>query len=144
MVKVKLGLFEGVAGCTVLPTVSLIFTMLLSIISIIVPQKSVVYISLLVCFIASFVLFFLSLLICCVIIQRSKNEISVMPCEKIFKIKNKTYPLANIKSCKYYICKWYAIPFFVLYKQGQGGLFDIVLISGKKYSSKFYIKIFLS
>lgn len=143
MIRIKLGLFEGIACCTILPTIGLVFTAFLSIISIFEPQTNDVYMGLLISLVASVTLLALSLPVCKIIHQKSKNELTVFNDGKSFQVNGKTYYITDVKSCKYYTCKWYAIPFLVLYKQGNGGAFDIKLASGKTIHLKILYKDFL-
>ena len=51
MVKIKLKLFESIVGALLLPNIGLLFTMLLSIISLIVKQEPIVYKGILISYI---------------------------------------------------------------------------------------------
>ena len=100
MVKIKLGLFEGIACCTILPSIVLFFTIILSAISVIVPQQDIVYIALIASLISSVLLLALSLLVCRIIYQKSTRELRVSTVDKTFQINGKVYYLADVKYCK--------------------------------------------
>lgn len=143
MVKIKLGLFEGIACCTILPSIVLFFTIILSAISVIVPQQDIVYIALIASLISSVLLLALSLLVCRIIYQKSTRELRVSTVDKTFQINGKVYYLADVKYCKYYVCKWYFLPFLILYKQGNGGMIDITFVSGEHVKIKVLYRDYL-
>ena len=123
MVKIKTGLFEAIACCTILPSAGVIFTTLIAIISLIGKQINNVGIIIGISYAVCVVIFVLSLVICFIYHHFSKNEL-VIDNEKIV-YQGKEYPVEDIYSCTYYKCRWYAIPLIYFYKQQQGGTFVI-------------------
>lgn len=141
MIKIKLGLFEGVVVSFMLPTAIFVLTTLLLIISVCVPQSQIVYIAIVIAYLSSVILLTLSLLLCLLLSFKSKNELILN--ENTFQFKNKTYAYAQIDKAKYYVCKWYALPIAYFYKQQAGGQVEVRLKDGEKLNFKVLYKDYL-
>ena len=115
MVKIKLGLFEGVFACTIFPNIGLIFTTLILIIAAIA-QDMVILPYLWVSYLVCISLLGISLIICAITSFFSKSELVLD--KGIVYIKNATYRYDQILKAEYYVWKWYAIPFLGFYQVG--------------------------
>ena len=80
-------------------------------------------------------------MICFLLNRKSKKEFVLY--DDRFKFLNREYLISQIISCKYYVCKWYAIPIAFIYKQQAGGLIDMKLNTGEKVQFKVFYKDYL-
>lgn len=123
MVKIKTGLFEAIACCTILLSVGVISTTLIAIISLIGKRIDKVAVNIGISYAICVVIFIVSLIICFIYHHFSKNELVID--DKKIVYKGKEYSVADIYSCTYYKCRWYAMLFIYFYKQQLGGTFVI-------------------
>lgn len=138
MIKIKLNLFESIAGATLLPNIGFVFTTLLLSISLIINQDPIVFKGLIIAYIVCFALLFLTISICILANKNSKKEFVLY--DGRFEFLNRKYLTNQIISCEYYACKWYAIPIAFVYKQQAAGLFSITLNTGEKIQFKIFYK----
>lgn len=141
MIKIKLGLFNGIEVSFILPEIGFVLTTLLGIISVCVPQDNIVYIAIGFSYLACVIILCLSLAICFLISIKSKNELLLN--DNTFVFKSKTYRYDQVTLTKYYVCKWYAIPIAYFYKQQVGGLVEVKLVDGEKLNFSVMYKDFL-
>lgn len=134
-------LFENIVACTILPNMGIIFTTIILIVSLIVKQQMIVYLCIGVSYLSSFFLLSVSLLICVVKNKYSKSVFCMD--DTCFIVCNKAYPYHCICSCKYYVCKWYAIPIAFIYKQQRAGLIYLKLQDGTRIQFKLLYKDYL-
>lgn len=143
MVKIKTNLFESIVGAIFIPNVGFVFTTVLLIISLIIKQDLIVYKGIIISYIICLLLIIVSVIICFLVNKNSKKEFIL--CNGEIKIFNQTYAIAQIISCEYYVCKWYALPIAFIYKNQVGGLIVFRLNSGKMIQFKIlysdYLKI---
>ena len=141
MIKIKLNLFESVIGAIFLPNIGLILTTLLLIISLIVKQESIVYKGIVVSYIICIFLMFASLIVCILVSKKSEKEFILNNEE--FEFLHSKYSINQIIYCEYYMCKWYALPIALIYKQQAAGLITFKLISGEKIQFKIFYRDYL-
>ena len=141
MVKIKLKLFESIVGAILLPNIGLFFTTLLLIISLIVKQEPIVYNGILISYIACLSLMGLTITICFLLNQKSMKEFILNNNE--IEFLNRRYGIDQISSCEYYVCKWYALPIALIYKQQAAGLITFKFNSGEKIQFKIFYKDYL-
>ena len=124
---IKLNLFDGIVACTVVPNGILILNTFFLIYSLISGQASVVFVGIGISYLSCIALLVISLILCMIVNRKSKKELILN--DDTFTIFNKTYDYDKIISCKYYVCKWYAVAFPVIYfyKKQAGGLVEIKL-----------------
>ena len=123
MVKIKVGLFESIACCTLMPQAGALMTTLVAIIALIGKQFKQIAVYIGIAYAACVAILVISLLICSVYYHFNRNELQIDSDKIIYK--EKEYLIADIYSCTYYECRWYAIPFIYFYKQQLGGTFVI-------------------
>jgi hypothetical protein len=124
MVKIKIGLFEGIMCCTLLPLFGVFATAFVTIVTLIGEtfRDDALYIGL--SYLACVVVLIISLGICFLRHLFSHNVL-IVNSEKI-EYKGREYMVSDIVDCVYYKCKWYLIPFVPFgYKKQQGG--DLVI-----------------
>lgn len=138
MVRIKLGLFEGLVACTIFPNIGLLFSTLLLFAALVSKVAPVFYKWVFIAYAASLGVLLLSVLICFIIHKASKNEFVLY--EDQFVFCGRQYPINQIKCCEYYVCKWYAIPIAFVYKQQVAGLISIKLHTGEKIKFKLLYK----
>lgn len=136
MIKIKTKLFEKIVACTIFPNIGFLLSTIILIISLVKKQDVIVYQSVGISYVVCIALLILSIILCFIITQKSKDEMMI-DTEKIV-YKNKTYQINQIKSCDYYLCKWYCIPVAFIYKQEQGGLFYIKFITGETIEVRIF------
>lgn len=141
MVKIKLKLFESIVGAILLPNIGLFFTTLLLIISLIVKQEPIVYKEILISYIACISLMGLTITICFLLNQKSTKEFILNNNE--IEFLNHRYGIDQISSCEYYVCKWYALPIALIYKQQAAGLITFKFNFGEKIQFKIFYKDYL-
>ncbi len=141
MVKIKLKLFESVVGAILLPNIGLLFTTLLLIISLIVKQEPIVYKGILISYIVCLSLMIFTLVICFLVNKKSIKEFVLKDSE--IEFLNHKYQIDQVSSCEYYICKWYALPIALIYKQQAAGLIIFKFNSGEKIQFKIFYKDYL-
>ncbi len=141
MVKIKLNLFESIVGAILLPNIGIFFTTILLIISLIVKQDPIMYKDILVSYIICFSLLFFSISICLLANKRSTKEFVLNNNE--IEYLNQKYEIDQVSSCEYYVCKWYALPIAIIYKQQVAGLITIKFNSGEKIQFKILYKDYL-
>ena len=134
MVKINLKLFDDLVACTILPSIGLFFTTLFLIVSLIIKQKTIVYIIIAISYLICILLLLLSILLCLIINQNRKKDLILN--NRNFVIFNEMYDYDQILWSQYHVCKWYAIPIAYIYKQQVGGLFEMRLKNGKKIKFK--------
>ena len=140
MVKIKLKLFESIIGAILLPNIGLLFTTLLLIISLIVKQEQIVYKGILISYIVCLSLMIFTLVICFLANKKSIKEFVLKDSE--IEFLNHTYLTDLVSSC-YYVCKWYALPIALIYKQQAAGLIIFKFNSGEKIQFKIFYKDYL-
>lgn len=141
MVKIKLKLFESIIGAILLPNIGFSCTTVLLIISLIVKQAPIVYNGILISYIACLSLMIISLIICVLVNKKSTKEF-ILNNDEIEFLNNK-YSINQIISCDYYVCKWYALPIALIYKQQAAGLIIFNLSCGKSIQFKLFYKDYL-
>ena len=139
MVKIKLKLFESIVGALLLPNIGLLFTMLLSIISLIVKQEPIIYKGILISYIVFLSLLIFTLVICFLVNKKSTKEFALKDSE--IEFLNHKYLIDQVSSCEYYVCKWYALPIALIYKHQAAGLITFKFNLVKKFNLKYSIKI---
>ena len=138
MVKIKLKLFDSIVGAILFPNIGLFFTTILLIISLIVKQEPIVYKGILISYIACLSLMILTITICFFVNNKSTKEFVLINDE--IEILNHKYRIEQVISCEYYVCKWYALPIAIIYKQQLAGLIIFKLDSGEKIQFKILYK----
>lgn len=138
MVKIKLKLFDSIVGAILFPNIGLFFTTILLIISLIVKQKPIVYKGILISYIACLSLMILTITICFFVNNKSTKEFVLINDE--IEILDHKYRIEQVISCEYYVCKWYALPIAIIYKQQLAGLIIFKLDSGEKIQFKILYK----
>lgn len=141
MVKIKLNLFESIVGAIFLPNIGFLFTTIFLIISLISPQEMIVYKGIMVSYTVCLCFMVFSLLLCFLINKRSTEEFVLF--EDSFEFLNTNYLISQISSCEYYVCKWYALPIAIIYKEQAGGLITMKLNTGKRIQFKVLYKDYL-
>ena len=141
MIRIKLKLFESVIGSILLPNIGLVLTTLFLMISLIVKQEHIVYKGIVISYIICVFLMITSLIICILANKKSGKEF-ILNDEEI-EFLNRKYSINQIISCEYYMCKWYALPIALIYKQQAAGLIIFKLNSGKKIQFKIFYKDYL-
>lgn len=141
MVKIKLNLFESIVGAIFLPNIGLLLTTVFLIISLIVKQEPVIYKGILISYIACISIMFLTIAICFLITQKSAKELILTNDE--IEILGRKYRVDQVSTCEYYVCKWYALPIAVIYKQQAAGLITFKFNSGKKIQFKIFYRDYL-
>jgi hypothetical protein len=119
----------------------LVVTTFLLIVSLIVKQDSIVYKGIAISYVVCFVLLILAIAFCIIINKESKRELVL--CGEKFKFLKREYLIEQVISCKYYVCKWYAIPIAFIYKQQAAGLIDIRFDTGERICFKILYKDYL-
>ena len=76
-------------------------------------------------------------------IANSNNKNILILKEKTFVIFQKEYEYSQVIFARYYVCKWYNIPFIYFYKQQLGGLFEIKLDNSKQIKFKILYRDYL-
>lgn len=138
MVKIKLKLFESIVGAILFPNIGLFFTTILLIISLIVKQEPIVYKGILISYIACLSLMILTITICFFVNNKSTKEFVLINDE--IEIFDHKYRIEQVISCEYYVCKWYALPIAIIYKQQLAGLIIFKLDSDEKIQFKILYK----
>lgn len=123
MEKIKQNLLESIVGSIFLPNTGLFLTTIILIISLMVKQDQNVYLGIFISYISCVSLMIFSLIICFLVNVNSPNEILINYKEII--INHQIFEINKINSCEYYVCRWYALPIYPLYKQQAGGLVTI-------------------
>lgn len=141
MVKIKLKLFESIVGAILLPNIGLFFTTILLIISLIVKQDFIIYKGILISYIVCLSLMILTLVICFLVNKKSTKEFILNDNE--IEFLNHKYGTDQVSSCEYYVCKWYALPIALIYKQQAAGLITFKFNSGEKIQFKIFYKDYL-
>ena len=141
MVKIKLNLFESIIGAILLPNIGLCITTILLIISLIVKQEPIVYKGILISYIACLSLMVLTITICFFVNKKSTKEFVLINDE--IEFLNHRYSINQISFCEYYMCKWYALPIALFYKQQAAGLITFKFNSGEKIQFKIFYKDYL-
>ncbi len=141
MIKIKLNLFESIVGAILFPNIGIFFTTIFLIISLIVKQDPVIYKGILISYIIFFTLMILSIIICLLINKKSRKEFILNNNE--IKFLDQKYETNQVSSCEYFVCKWYALPIAVIYKQQAAGLITFKFNSGKKIQFKILYKYYL-
>ena len=141
MVKIKLNLFESIIGAILLPNIGLCITTILLIISLIVKQEPNVYKGILISYIACLSLMVLTITICFFVNKKSTKEFVLINDE--IEFLNHRYSINQISFCEYYMCKWYALPIALFYKQQAAGLITFKFNSGEKIQFKIFYKDYL-
>ena len=139
--KIKLNLFEGIVMCTIFPNIGFIFTTLFFLISLIFKQKPIVYKAIAISYVICLLFLLLSMAICYMVNNKSEKEFVLLNDRFVF-LKEQFYT-SQITSCKYYVCKWYAVPIAFLYKQQLAGLIEIKLNTGKTLKMKIFYKDYI-
>ena len=141
MLKIKLKLFDSIVGAILLPNIGLGFTTVLLIISLIVKQDPIIYKGILVSYIVCLSLMFFTITLCFIANKNSTKEFILDNDEITFL--NRKYPTGQVSSCEYYVCKWYALPIALIYKQQAAGLITFKFNSGEKIQFKVFYKDYL-
>jgi len=116
----------------------LFFTTLLLIISLIVKQEPIVYKGILISYIVCLLLMVLTITICFFANKKSTKEFILFNDE--IEIFHNKYRIEQVSFCEYYVCKWYALPIALIYKQQAAGLMTFKLNSGEKFQFKIFYK----
>ena len=141
MIKIKLKLFESIIGSLILPNIGFSFTTILLTISLIVRQEPIVYKGILFSYIVCLFLMIFGIVICFLINKNSTKEFILNNDE--IKFLNRKYSINQVSYCEYYVCKWYALPVAIIYKQQAAGLIIFKLDSGEKIQFKILYKDYL-
>ena len=141
MIRIKLNLFESIVVAIMLPNMGFVATTFLSIVSLIVKQDPIVYKGIAISYVVCFVLLILAIAFCIFISKKSKRELVL--CGERLKFLKREYSIEQVISCKYYVCKWYAMPIAFVYKQQAAGLIDIKLNTGESIRFKILYKDYL-
>ena len=141
MVKIKLKLFESIVGAILLPNIGLCFTTILLIISLLNKQEPIIYKRILISYIICLSLMILSLVICFLANKKSRKEFIINNNE--IEFLNHRYEIDEVSSCEYYVCKWYALPIALIYKQQAAGLITFKFNSGEEIQFKIFYKYYL-
>ena len=141
MVKIKLKLFESIVGAILLPNIGIFFTTVLLILSLIVKQEPIIYKGILISYTICFSLMLFTLAICLLANTKSTKEFVLNNKEIIFL--DKKYEANQVCSCEYYVCKWYALPVALIYKQQAAGLITLKFNSDEKIQFKILYKDYL-
>lgn len=138
MIKIKTTLFEKVFITTIIPTALVIFFVPIYLISIFSSSSGNQIFLIIIC--SSFLLLLLNIIICLLLEIKSKNYIMIDDDSMIIYTKNncEQIPYNIIKKAKYYKCVWFLIPFCFVYKNQNGGIFEILLDNGKKHVFKIF------
>ena len=141
MVKIKLKLFESIVGAIFLSNIVLFCTTLLFILSLIVKQEPIVYKGILISYIVCLSLLIFTLVICFLVNKKSTKEFVLNDNE--IEFLNHKYLIDQVSYCEYYVCKWYALPIAIIYKQQTAGLITFKFNSGEKIQCKIFYKDYL-
>jgi len=138
MIKIRTALFEKVFVASIIPTALVIFFIPIYLISIFSGSSGNQIFLIIIC--SSFLLLFLSIIVCLFLEIKSKNYVIIEDDSMIIYTKNncEQIPYNIIKKAKYYKCLWFLIPFCFFYKNQNGGIFEILLDNGKKYVFKIF------
>lgn len=139
--KIKIDLFEKVTCCTLLPGGGIAIATALLIFSLITKQDPVVYKGIVIIYVGAVLMFGISLSATLLFSKRTKMYMVIS--EGKIEYSGRTYFIDNITNCVYYVCKWYAIPLFTVYKQQAGGLMTIKFNDGNLIAIKIFYKDYL-
>lgn len=139
--KIYINLFEKIFCCTLFPFTMCIIDTIVLVISIIQPQEKRVYCGIALVYIISLLILVLSLGIVYFIEKRCGKKM-IINNGKI-ELDDTSYLIDDITSCVYYSCKWYLIPFLVLYKRQVGGLIEIKFVDNSSIKEKIFYKDYL-
>ena len=142
-VKVKLDLIEYYYCCFVFPIAGIVFATILLIWELFTIEIDLKFINgIIIIYICSIFLFIINFIICS-LFSKYTNKFAIFY-EDYFLINEtkETYNYKDIVKCKYYICKWYFIPFWYIYKMQYGGQFEIITTTDKKIVFKILYKDF--
>ena len=141
MVKIKLRLFESIVGAILIPNIGLCFTTILLIISLMFRQEPIIYKGVIISYIICISLMLITIVICFLVNNKSKKEFTLNNDE--IEFLNRKYSINQVSSCEYYVCKWYALPIAIIYKQQAAGLITFKFNSGEKIQFKIFYKDYL-
>ena len=82
-----------------------------------------------------------TLVICFLVNKKSIKEFVLKDSE--IEFLNHTYLIDQVSSCEYYVCKWYALPIALIYKQQAAGLIIFKFNSGEIIQFKIFYKDYL-
>ena len=138
MIKIRTYLFELVCGFIFVFECLLLFYFFIAILTIINHSNINVFIISSFVLLIVFLILLIIVLISIMISGNSKKNIIIN--DNVLFYNGEKYNCSEL-SFKYYSCKWYAIPFFYIYKAQQGGLVEIYFNSEEVLVSKiFYIE----
>ena len=136
IVKIKINLIEYYFCCLLFPIGGILFATILLIWGLFTEIDLKFINNLIIVYIFSICLAIINFIICfCSVIHTNKYVVFY---EDYFFINEtkETYKYKDILKCKYYICKWYNIPFLYIYKMKAGGLFEIITVENEKIAFK--------
>ena len=93
-------------------------------------------------YICSICLIIINFILCLSFSQKTKKYAIFYEEYILINETKKVYKYKDIVKCNYYICKWYMIPFWYIYKMQNGGLFEIITTSNEKIEFKILYKDF--
>lgn len=141
-IKVKIDIIELYYCCLLFPIAGIIYATILLIWELFTDIDLEFIHGLIIVYICSICLAIINFIIClCFSKYTNKYAVFYEDCFMMNKTKEK-YQYKDIIKCKYYICKWYFIPFYYIYKNSMGGLFEIITIEKRKIKLKILYKDF--
>ena len=99
--------------CTILPSLIFYINTLLLIISLFHNQNPLIYKIIVILYILCILIMGISMLLCFIANSNNKNILILK--EKTFVIFQKEYEYSQVIFARYYVCKWYNIPFIYFY-----------------------------
>ncbi len=141
MVKIKLKLFESIVGAILFPNIGIFVTTVLLIISLVVKQDLIINKGILISYITCFSLMIFTIIIC--LVSNNKSTKYFVLNDNEIEFLNHRYKTDQVSYCEYYVCKWYALPVALIYKQQAAGLITFKFNSGEKIQFKILYKDYL-
>lgn len=141
-VKVKFNLIEHYFCCILFPIAAIMFATFMLIWELF-SDIDLKFINGLVIFYICCICLAIINFIVCLCVSKNTKKYAIFYEEYFFINETKeSYNYNDIGKCKYYICKWYMIPFWYIYKMQAGGLFEIITTSNKKIEFQILYKDF--
>lgn len=141
-IKIKINLIEYYYCCLIFPIGGVVFATFLLIFSLFGEVDLKFINGLIIFYICCISLAIVNFLICFIVSRYTKKYVVFYENYFFINETKETYKYKDIVKCKYYICKWYFIPFYYFYKMQAGGLFEIVTASNEKIEFKILYKDF--
>lgn len=141
-IKVKIDTIEFYFCCLLFPITGIVFATFLLIWELFTEINLKFINGLIIVYICSFSLAILNFIICLFILKYTNRFVVFYDDYFLINDTKETFNYKDIVKCKYYICKWYFIPFLYIYKSQAGGLFELTTKSNEKIKFKILYKEF--